>query len=151
MPLRPQASAAVALGATVAASQLHSNSRVPKSCIVSAIVGSATIATALAHHGSLSKTPAWYCVAGGAAGVVGVGYALSAHTEISKVLTWIAISLLPARLLSYNPRTSPRRAGTQNVGLTRLRVCAQIPTECKVYTACALALIIGGAAMLGKK
>ncbi|KAL3910465.1 MAG: hypothetical protein SGPRY_009047, partial [Prymnesium sp.] len=85
LPAHCVASAAVAVGATVAATQLHSNSKVPKSCIASGIAGTASVATLIAHHGSLSKPPAWYCVAGGAAGVAGIGYALSAHTELSKI------------------------------------------------------------------
>jgi len=109
IPSHCLASGALAVGATIAATQLHNNSRVPKSCIASAIAGSATVATVIAHHGS-GSSPAWYCVAGGAVGVVGVGYALSAHAELAK-----------------------------------------IPTECKLYTACALALIVAGAAALGKK
>ena len=86
IPTHCLAAGAVAVGATVTATQLHSNSSIPKSCIASAVAGSATVATVLAHHGSLTRTPAWYCVAGGAAGVAGCGYALSAHAELSKVV-----------------------------------------------------------------
>ena len=90
IPTHCLAAGAVAVGATVTATQLHNNSAIPKSCIASAVAGSATVATVLAHHGSLTRTPAWYCVAGGAAGVAGVGYALSAHAELSKVVVCCA-------------------------------------------------------------
>lgn len=97
IPTHCLASGAIAIGATITAAQLHSNSNVPKLCIASAIAGSATVATLLAHHGSATKMPPLYCVAGTAAGLAGVGYALRQHAELSKV----CLSYLRIMLRSY--------------------------------------------------
>lgn len=76
---------ALALGATVVATQMHATSGVPKSCIASSIAGSAVLAAAVAHHGSLSKPPELICVAAGTVGAVGLGYALTSHAQIAKI------------------------------------------------------------------
>lgn len=79
------AAGAVAVGATVVATQLHTDSTVPATCVTASMVGSAAIAGALVHHGSLSKTPSSICVVGGLGGVAAIGYGLSAHAGPSKV------------------------------------------------------------------
>lgn len=78
---------AAVLGAAVAATAMHVNERVPKTCIAGSIIGSAAVASALSHHGSLAKTPSLVCIAGTIGGAAGVGYALSVHSSISKMPT----------------------------------------------------------------
>ena len=79
------AAVAVAVGATVVATQLHTSSAVPSTCVTASMVGSAAIAGALVHHGSLSQTPSAICIVGGLGGVAAIGYGLSSHAGPSKV------------------------------------------------------------------
>ena len=81
------AAATTVLGAALVGAQLHDGSSVPKSCIVSSIIGTAALSAAVSHHGSTSKSPEWFCVAGGVIGLLGVGYAVTAHAEISRIPT----------------------------------------------------------------
>ena len=82
VPTHCWAAAAVAVGASVVATQLHSDSKVPTHCIGASMLGSATVASALVHHGSLTQTPAWYCVVGGVAGASAIGYSLTARLHV---------------------------------------------------------------------
>ena len=81
VPTHCWAAAAVAVGASVVATQLHSDSKVPAHCIGASMLGSATVASALVHHGSLMRAPAWYCVVGGVAGASAIGYSLTARLQ----------------------------------------------------------------------
>mmetsp|Transcript_31054 Transcript_31054/g.84969 ORF Transcript_31054/g.84969 Transcript_31054/m.84969 type:complete len:115 (-) Transcript_31054:275-619(-) len=85
VPAHCYAAGAVALGATVVATQLHTDSKIPSHCVAASIAGSTTLAAALAHHGSTTSSPAWYCIVGGVGGVGGIAYSLMAHSEKSKV------------------------------------------------------------------
>ena len=84
VPTHCWAAAAVAVGASVVATQLHSDSKVPTHCIGASMLGSATVASALMHHGSLKRAPAWYCVVGGVAGASAIGYSLTARLQCSE-------------------------------------------------------------------
>ena len=85
IPAHCIAAGAVAVGATVVATQLHTDDSVPSTCKVASMAGSTAVAAALIHHGSLSKTPSSICVLGGLGGVASIGYGLSAHAGPSKV------------------------------------------------------------------
>ena len=82
IPTHCWAAAAVVVGASVVATQLHSGSKVPTHCIGASMLGSATVAGALVHHGSVTQTPAWYCVVGGVAGASAIGYSLTARLHV---------------------------------------------------------------------
>ena len=82
IPTHCWAAAAVVVGASVVATTLHSDSKVPTHCIGASMLGSATVASALVHHGSLTQTPAWYCVVGGVAGASAIGYSLTARLHV---------------------------------------------------------------------
>ena len=86
VPTRCLAAAAVVVGASVVASQLHTESKVPSHCIAASMLGSATVAGALVHRGSLSKAPAWYCVVGGVGGAGAIGYSLMARQQVTCAL-----------------------------------------------------------------
>uniref|UniRef100_A0A7S0L8Z3 Uncharacterized protein n=1 Tax=Coccolithus braarudii TaxID=221442 RepID=A0A7S0L8Z3_9EUKA len=85
VPTSCYAATAVAVGGTIAATQMHSNTTIPKYCIASSLLSTSAVAAAVTHHSSLSKMPAWYCVVGGLAGASAIGYALDRHGPDSKV------------------------------------------------------------------
>lgn len=87
IPTHCYTGAAVVVGAAVAATSMHVDSNVPKTCVAASIVGSAAVASALSHHGSLSKTPQLVCMAGTIGGALGVTYAVSIHASLAKMPT----------------------------------------------------------------
>ena len=108
IPTHCYTGAAVVLGASVAATTMHVDARVPKTCVAASLVSSAAFASALSHHASLSKTPQLICIAGGLGGALGVSYAVSVHASLAKMPTHcklysaagLAIILAGVRLLS---------------------------------------------------
>ena len=81
VPTHCWAAAAVAVGASVVATQLHSDSKVPTHCIGASMLGSATVASAFVHHGSLKRAPATPPTTQYQAGASAIGYSLTARLQ----------------------------------------------------------------------
>mmetsp|Transcript_31053 Transcript_31053/g.84965 ORF Transcript_31053/g.84965 Transcript_31053/m.84965 type:complete len:142 (-) Transcript_31053:275-700(-) len=136
VPAHCYAAGAVALGATVVATQLHTDSKIPSHCVAASIAGSTTLAAALAHHGSTTSSPAWYCIVGGVGGVGGIAYSLM----VRDIQDWPSHDDLPS------PFTSPLPSRAVQAHSEK----SKVPLSCKLYTLGGIALIIGGAAALAK-
>ena len=82
VPAHCYAASAVAVGATLIATQLHTDSKIPTHCVAASVAGTAGLAAAVVHHGSTKQAPAWYCVAGGVGGIGAIGYSLVVRARV---------------------------------------------------------------------